>query len=488
MDRLACVDVPELPLQLLHLRQPSFAAYPAAVVEADRPQGKLLWVNEKARALRILPGMSYAEGLAISVDLRASTVSEHEIALGVTDLTRALRTFSPEVEPSDSMPGIFWLNASGLGRMYASASSWGRSIVKTLKKAGFESTVVIGFNRFAAYASARSHRGVIAFATPEKEQAAMRAVPLSRLATQPAARDVLGKLNVHTVGDFLELPARAVGRRFGPEIKALHDFASQALFAPFAPKIPEDPVTRTVQLEPPDGNAVRTLFLIRRTLHPMLAELAGRHQALAGLTIEATLVDLPDRVETLKSAEPTLDLALATELARLRLEARPFDGAASEITLTAEGAPAETDQLLLFFSRPKRDLKAGNRALARLRAELGPDAVVCARIKQGHLPENGFAWEPLMKLRFPDPHPSARPWLTRRIESPPKLTRLRPNKNGHDVKSDVRLLWGPYVLSGGWWHGEVHRAYFFAKNRLGRLLWLFYDGKRRRWFSHGGVE
>src|SRR3989304_5548879 len=47
--RLACVDLPAFPLQLLLKRRPEWAAQPVAVVAEDKPQGLVLWVNEKAR-------------------------------------------------------------------------------------------------------------------------------------------------------------------------------------------------------------------------------------------------------------------------------------------------------------------------------------------------------------------------------------------------------------------------------------------------------
>ncbi len=55
MDRLACVDVPALPLQLLLARHPDWKQHPAVVVDRDQPQGKILCTNEHARRRRIRP-------------------------------------------------------------------------------------------------------------------------------------------------------------------------------------------------------------------------------------------------------------------------------------------------------------------------------------------------------------------------------------------------------------------------------------------------
>ena len=74
MDRLACIDLPAFPLQLLLRRRPEWKDRPVAVVDKDTAQGKLLWVNERARASRLLPGMRYAAALSLDGSLCAAEV------------------------------------------------------------------------------------------------------------------------------------------------------------------------------------------------------------------------------------------------------------------------------------------------------------------------------------------------------------------------------------------------------------------------------
>ena len=45
MDRLACIDLPAFPLQLLLRRHPEWARSPAAVVDEDRPLGRILVIG-----------------------------------------------------------------------------------------------------------------------------------------------------------------------------------------------------------------------------------------------------------------------------------------------------------------------------------------------------------------------------------------------------------------------------------------------------------
>jgi protein ImuB len=121
---IACVDVPAFPLQLLAKREPEWLEHPMAVVDHDKPQGRILWVNERARSMRILPGMRYAAGLSLSRELRAAVVDSHEVAEHVGDITERLRFYTPEVEPSECEPGVFWLNAAGLTRLYPEQRKW----------------------------------------------------------------------------------------------------------------------------------------------------------------------------------------------------------------------------------------------------------------------------------------------------------------------------------------------------------------------------
>ena len=79
MDRMACVELPAFPLQLLLQRHPDWAGRPVAVVDRDKPQGVILWVNEHARACRIRTGMRYGAGLSLARTLHAGEVPPAEI-------------------------------------------------------------------------------------------------------------------------------------------------------------------------------------------------------------------------------------------------------------------------------------------------------------------------------------------------------------------------------------------------------------------------
>jgi protein ImuB len=484
VDRLACVDLPALPLQLLLRRHPEWRGLPVAVVDEDRPQGEILWVNEAARRSCVLPGQRYAQGLSLASELRAAEVNTAEIERTVARLTRQLRDFSPDVEPSTDEPGLFWLDASGLRRLVPSLKRWAGSIRAALEQAGFApGCVVVGFSRFGSYALARSEqdRSVFISSSAEEERALSRQIPLSRLGLAPKLRDALDRLGIKSVGQLLALPAEGLHERFGVGAYRLHRLAAGRLWDPLKAEAELPALSTHADLEQAETDVTRLLFLLKRGLDRLLREAAARSEALSALELRLGLEDRQLLVERLCPAEPTLDGAQLLELLRLRLGRVSIAAGVESFTLVGEGLRATEEQLQLFAQQPRRDPAAADRALARLRAELGDRAVTCAALRPRHLPEASFEWAPLSQLppaRGPAP----------RLAEPPLVRRLYREPRVIPTPGAATALRGPFILSGGWWRQEVQREYHFASRVGGALEWIYYDAARQRWLLHGGVE
>ena len=125
----------------------------------------------------------------------------------------------------------------------------------------------------------------------------------------------------------------------------------------------------------------------------------------------------------------------------------------------ADDVAATREQLALFATKPRRDLRAADEALARVRAELGDDAVVRAVLRDGHLPEASFGWERLVHVvrgRAVAASACARSCAgcsrarsrCRRRRGPRATT--AGCSSGLEHGAVVRIV-GPYVVSGGWW-------------------------------------
>jgi protein ImuB len=519
VDRTACIDLPAFPLQLLLRKHPEWRPHPAAVVEADTPQGTILWINEKARAASIATGMRYAAGLSLAAGLRAAVVTQKEIDDEVAEIAQLLRQFTPSVEPAPGEPGVFWLDAKGLERLFGSLVEWSSSVHAEIVRMGFVASLAVGFDRFSTYAVAKARRQgdvplfrrqavsgelgkkkgnvpfPVVFDTPAEEREAAREVRLERLALPTSARDTLIKLGVTTVGQFVDLPLDGVGVRFGPEVRRLHRLASGALTQPLAPEHPDVPAMRRLILDDPEFDAGRIIARIDDVIGSLLDEIAAKGRALAELQVGFRFERLGDHLESIQPAAPTLVAKTVMELIRLRLQAvRQLPDGVMEIALIARETAAVEKQRELFAVKKHRDLEAGGRALARVKAALGDDAVVRAEPRDAHLPEARFAWVPLTSLTEAKPRPVDEPRLIRRLYTTPLP--LSPHERhepdgwllrGLEQGPVVRVN-GPYAVSGWWWKQPTFREYHFAETKTGENLWVFYDRGKHRWYLQGEVE
>ena len=151
-----------------------------------------------------------------------------------------------------------------------------------------------------------------------------------------------------------------------------------------------------------------------------------------------------------------------------------------ELSLEVEAVCASAGTRNLLLQAPRRNIEAALRALARVRAEFGPDSVLSARLKPGHLPEARWEWQPFRKLPPAVLRPvPIRPLVRRTHARPQPLDRRKP--------PDPGPLLG-YLISGGWWNREIRRDYRFVNTKRGEILWAYYDPRERRWYSQGRVE
>lgn len=526
MRRVACVRVPALPLQLLARQRPGWAGHPRAVVEADRPQARVQWVDARARRQGVRPGMRLAAARSLARGLLAEPVDDETVSAAASDLVARLRRHGPRIfrfeegasprspRAPSSLPHLVWLDASGLERLHDTLSSWAASVHDTVRRAGLEAAVVVGFRHFSTLAIASCVRGVRVLDDPEEERRLVEDVPLARLALAPRTLGALERLGVRTLAGLLELPEHGLRARFGAPDDTSPLAASPARLRRLAAgdedlrpaRIPEDPPIRArIAFEPPVSDHTVLLFRAKGLLPRLRRRLEGRGEAFRALRL-ALRLERADALpgssrgrspleveETIRPAEPTRDEGLLADLLRLRLEALELPAAAEELALEAEGVRIDGEQPGLLDLPPRRDPEAALRALARVRAELGDEgseetgALVRAVLRDAHLPEAQFRWVPLAE---DDPPPlsaprveAARPLrLVRRLLVPAEPWRAA------EAKAATPRDGGPDLLSGGWWHREVRRRYRLEETPDGRLLWVFYDGRRGRWFLHAIVE
>ena len=483
-ERVACINIQVLPLQLLLRKQPQWNGRPVAVVEKETPHSSILWINPAAHQAGIRSGMCYSSALSLDQNLCAGTVSEEEIQTILQKILIQLDRFSPRVEPCEEEPGIFWVDTTGLDKLYGSLQEWARQIRVQLSRLQLQASIAVGFTRFGSYAIAKGKNQVSVIPSFDFEEIECRRVRLQHLHLEPMLRDRLEKLAILTVGDLMDLPKGSIDCHLGEKAWSFYQFASGEYSLPIqSQKVPE-PLCSWIDLNESDCNAMRLLFWIKQLLDPMLKKAAERCQAVKALHLQILLEDGDRHRQCIETARPTLQGSILLDLVRLHLETLSFHIPPEELYLQVEGVRVSAEALKLLQKNPRRSKEAAMQALARVRAEFGPHSVLSVLLKSGHLPEACFEWQPFKNLYEANPREVPMFSLIRRAHARPKL--LGKSLHNCNLSSDLEGL--EYRINGGWWNREVRRNYRFVNSVQGEILWIFYDEQRKCWYCHGRVE
>lgn len=466
MDRLACISLPSLPLQIALRGFPPDSPLPVAVIREDRPTSPLLQLNPRARAQGLRPGLRYSEALTVVPDLRAVRVSPADLEAARTEILGLLRRFSPVVETCPFDQGAFWVGAAGLSGLFGTEAAWGGLIRDTLTAQRYRAVVVVGCTRGGTYVGARKRRSTVLGSAAAEARLLARA-PLSVFPLPLRARRLLERLKLSTLQALLAVPAEDLVRRFGPELtRELRALAALDRLPLQGTEVPP-PALRSVRLEPPVGDREALVPLLSGPLRAGLDDLARRGRLLTELRVVFVLEEGDLLTEVLRPAEPTRHLPSVLRLLVLRLERLSFPGAVEELRLGLSDGPEAPRSGELFEAPRPRELARGAEALALIRARWGNAAVVRPVLVDSHVPGEAYRWDEVDRLRPPAPRATGGPEPTavRRVPLAPPAGGGGPG----------RRLAGPYRLrvSGG--PGATDKEYWFLQGSRREVRWVSWD-------------
>jgi len=473
MALLGCINVDRLPLQILLRDNPAWQGTPVAVTKEEKPQSPILALNREAREKGLIVGMRYANALSLVPSLRARPVSPDRMAETRDRITRLLSAFTPDIEPCPFDDDAVWVSVDGLQSLFASESRWMDTVRGALASEGFQASVVLGFTRFGTYAIARSRSRSLVFTSRTEERELMSRSSIDILPLSPKAKSTLRKLEVRTVRQFVSLPAGEVAQRFGKEAGLLRQAILDADSLPIQTRAVNETVPCRRHLDSP----LVDLSMLMPHIDELLAIQAARAEAersvISGLTLILRTESGEITTDVIRPAIPTLASHLLRRLIQLRLSSRQFASGVEDIEVRSTRTQPSRTQEELFTIR-RRDLQAGARAFAAIRARFGNESVTRAQLRDSYLPERSFTWVALNRPILP----SLRPQLI----SAQRLTAVRRIFEPQQVRpGSLQPGWkaGPFIVSGQWWATDGKdapflRHYSFHDSPAG-ILWLFVD-------------
>ncbi len=487
-----CISIDCLPLRILLQENPAWEGTPIAVTKEEKPQSQILAVNREARERGVSAGMRYASALSLVPSLRARAVPPGRIEQARDRIVRLLSSFTPDIELCPFDTGALWVSVDGLRSLFSSESRWIEKVRTALAADGFPASVVVGFTRFGTYAIARSGSRRLVFASPEEEHALMGRSSLDILPLSQRTKSLLRKLEVRTVRQFVSLPEREAVQRFDKEAGLLRRAILSDDPLPIQPLPQKVKVPCARHLDAP----LSDLDLLMPHIDELLSLEVGRAEretsVISGLTLILRTEEGEISTDVIRPAVPTLRVPLLRRLIQLRLSARQFSSGVEEIEIRSNRTQPSRTQEELFTARG-RDLQAGARAFAAIRARFGNGSVTRAELRDSYLPERSFTWVPLDRPVLPAPRremPAAgrptpvRPTAVRRILL--KRTQARLDSQIPDGMA------GPFIVSGSWWGSGSRdapylRHYYFRETPAG-TLWIFVDKLTDTTWVQGAID
>jgi hypothetical protein len=363
--------------------------------------------------------MSVAEARAMCAELHELPWDEVAIAGAITEATAMLLEASPQVTPVRGAPGTWWIGASGFGGDTRQARGRGarageRGLAHALHRIGARwhprTRVAIADSCVTARAATWAgvsfrpggdERSLVCIVPPGHDAAYLAPAPLALVPMDDELRDALHALGLRSLGSFAELAAGEVERRWGERgLDAWRLARGEDRRRPVLARVPTHPSVEA-ELATPSATMEPVLFLVRAALERLSAQLSSDGRAIATLAITLTLDDARGSLPNARAHTVTREVRPARPVARVAPLFEHCRALLDRWTLTAPvcavavsivaSAPLSGEQGNLL-STQWRDPAAVDAALARLRAELGPNVVVKPVSRDTHRPEKAGEW------------------------------------------------------------------------------------------------
>ena len=521
-----------------------------------------------ARA-QIRAGMTVTEAASRCADLAVFPWDQVVIDEEVRCATAAFLDASPQVTPVAGAPGLWWIGATGLDTS-GGEPALATALLALARRWHPAARVAIADSCVAARAGTwepdRAQRTAhsaqqkpqapgprpqappipgITIVPPGTDATWLATAPIGLIPMDEGMTEALAALGIRTAGALAALPPGDVEQRWGRTGLLAWRLAQGDDRRRPGLATTEFPRTASADLSPSVETMEPVLFLLRAALDRLLAGLVADGRAAATLAITLTLDDARGAVIDAPVHTVTREVRLAHPMARLvplfeRCRAlldrwtltAPVCGVTVAIVATAPLAGEQGDLLDPSWHDPA----AADAAFARLRAELGADAIVVPIAADSHRPERAGAWvalgendngsakrsaqrtrESADRPQAPGPRPqtpgprSQAPAGDSRIanhgdEAPlPSCSRQLESPEPAEVEcadGQPRILWwrgrrlriehaaGPERLAGDWWKDQYARDYWRCEDPDGEGTIVLYHehSSGSAWFVQGWYD
>jgi protein ImuB len=460
MERYACLDVKEFPLQALLRLRPELQNKPVAVLDGEPPFEQVCSLNRAARMLGIAPGMTRLEMEMFPTALVLLRSRAEEAATRAA-LLECAGGFSPRVEDqsSDSCFNCV-IDIAGTDTLFGSPDALGENLLKNTQALCLRASIAISSNFHAARCLARGHssgkRTGIRVVPRGMECAALASLPLTVLDLSPEHGETFSMWGITTLGALANLKETELIARLGQagkEMRLLARGEAPHLFSPIEASLA---LQERMELDSPVELLDSLLFIMGVMLDQLIVRAQARILALASITLHLDLEGGTAHTRAVRPALPNNDRQLWLMLIHLDLQAHPPQAAILALSLSAQPGSTSKVQLGLFSPQVPEPMRL-DVTLALIRRIVGESCAGQAVLKDTHRPD-AFHIEP-----FSVPSSSAleakqgTPRVAMRQLRPAEVVTVTVRDRQPDSfvfrekRYTVERAYGPWSSGGDWW-------------------------------------
>ena len=485
---------------------------------------RLRAVSAAAGRAGIRAGMTIAEARAICAELHEYPWDDVAVAGATTEMTALLLEGSPQVTPVAGTPGMWWVGACGFG-----GRSGERELAHALRRLAARwhprPRVAIADSCVAARAATWAgtsfqqgdDRSLVCIVPHGHDAGYLAPAPLALVPMGDELRLALQALGLRTVGSFAALSAEDVERRWGSEgLQAWRLARGEDPRRPVLARVADLPMV-DAELPVPATTMEPILFLVRAALDRLTGRLAAQGQAVAALSITLSLDDgrgaLPASALTrahtvtreVRLPRPVARSTPLFERCRALLDTWPLSAPAIGVGVAIVAAAPLSGEQGNLLDAAWRDAAAVDAALARLRAELGPNVVVKPIARDAHMLERAGAWAESSTAESATAKSVTAESATAKSATArggdPAIRLLESPESVFVVCDDgvpCAVTWrgrrltieraiGPERLSGDWWDDGYRRDYWRCESAFGDFV-LYLDRMDDQWWVQGWFD
>jgi len=477
------------------LRQPGLRELPFVVSASSHGRIMIVAANALAEQQGVCTGMVLADARAIIPSLQ---VFDEKPGLPDKLLRRIAEwciRFAPVV--AVDMPDGLLLDATGCPHLWGGDSYYLIAVAQRFKARGYDVRVGMADTIGLAWAVARFGQQSL-LVESKKQLEALLPLPPAALRLEVETVELLHKLGLRQIGQFMRMPRTALRRRFGPTFLIRLDQALGNVEEMIESVAPIEPYQERLPCLEPIVTITGIEIALQRLLEALCQRLQKEEKGLRIAGLKCYRADGKIEQVDIGTIRPSHNVKHLFKLFEIKLSAIEPGSGIELFVLEAPKVEAHSPlQESLWNSTCGLDNTGLSELLDRLAGKIGANHIHRYLPDEHHWPERTVKLATSLNekttttWKVDKPRPFQLLAKPERIEVtapipdyPPMLFRYK-NKLHKIIKAD-----GPERIEQEWWLQQgQHRDYYYVEDGEGHRYWLFrlghYSDKSYQWFIHG---